>query len=812
MQIQNDNDVIEKLDVKTLTAEKTDIDKTVEMAKVIDAINATSNNQIKHVDNGFSELVKAIKHKFMGALTEAITPKPIVEKKEAIQLKQHPVKESSKPIGRKERIRKSQQAAPAVTQITNNVSNTSSSHKTTQNSNATTKINNTDNSIKNIENDNSKKNTNKEHKKPNKDQSDTKTAKVASKKVGMPSDILDQYHTDSKGRLRNERGAFASKSEQLHYQQSKEPAQEVNGSYDDKKQQSLLASLSKSVAKIAAFGSIGRALNNDTGTAAGVAAGGSYFLAAQEIAQMAGQVKDSLAEKDIHSVSDAYNAAKNKVGSAKDKAVDIGKAVKEYVKATPLLAATASKKAKDKATDKIEQFKHAKNGVAKRLESDGPIKKMFKRFKPLPSKTDYEQLKVIKSDAKDSRDSNKKTIYTLDAIKDAIVMAPSNAGGSSGGSLSDLFDGDGGDDSKNRKRKRKGRNRKPKGKLGKFFSKATSKVGGLFGGAGEAIGGMFGGKVGAMLGGAKGVAGKALGLGGRVLSKAALPLTLAMGAYDGISGYNDKEAQTKAFNLKEGQEASTGQKLSMAAGSMLSMGGLTDLIGISPESIAQSLYKLGGGKIQKAEGDSTVKSVSGSQSPANSSNATINITPEMIEQSAKQQRELKSLNGGVTPHQPAVNKQANTAIGEAKTDSLDDYMSSRNATTATMVAKSPVIGNNAGVNGTIAPIGAASVNSIAAAPIPNQKQPQDIEQVIKTEKVMSKASTTSSKKEVTETKDPEMLKVLKDIKKVLDKDQKPTPVQQNRSLFIGGNHNNVMASIPRDFSDPAHRAQANNIG
>ena len=123
--------------------------------------------------------------------------------------------------------------------------------------------------------------------------------------------------------------------------------------------------------------------------------------------------------------------------------------------------------------------------------------------------------------------------------------------------------------------------------------KPTTKVptrGAAFGKAGTrlpSLGGLaeVGGKGAGMLG-------TAARVGGTALSKLALPLTVAMAAYDGFSGYNDTQAQQQTFGLKDGQSASIGQKLSMAAGSMLSMGGLTDMVGLSKEKMAGGIYNL----------------------------------------------------------------------------------------------------------------------------------------------------------------------------------------------------------------------------
>ena len=74
---------------------------------------------------------------------------------------------------------------------------------------------------------------------------------------------------------------------------------------------------------------------------------------------------------------------------------------------------------------------------------------------------------------------------------------------------------------------------------------------------------------------------------GRVLGKVAAPLAIGMAAYDAYTGYRDAG---KNLGIK-GREATTGEKLSSAAGSALS--GLTFGL-ISPETISKSIAKATG--------------------------------------------------------------------------------------------------------------------------------------------------------------------------------------------------------------------------
>lgn len=103
-----------------------------------------------------------------------------------------------------------------------------------------------------------------------------------------------------------------------------------------------------------------------------------------------------------------------------------------------------------------------------------------------------------------------------------------------------------------------------------------------------------------------GGAGKALGLGAKGALGAAKAIPIAgqvlaagMALYDGVSGWNDSEMHREAFGLEEGQEASTGQKVSASAANVLDMGGLltgaAGLLGfeVSTADIAKGLFGIG---------------------------------------------------------------------------------------------------------------------------------------------------------------------------------------------------------------------------
>jgi hypothetical protein len=92
-----------------------------------------------------------------------------------------------------------------------------------------------------------------------------------------------------------------------------------------------------------------------------------------------------------------------------------------------------------------------------------------------------------------------------------------------------------------------------------------------------------------------------LGMKGASLGLRALgPLaTIGLAGYDAFEGWNDKDLHASAFGLKEGQEATTGQKASSALANMVDMGGLGTgllrMLGVDAETsdIARGVHGAG---------------------------------------------------------------------------------------------------------------------------------------------------------------------------------------------------------------------------
>ncbi|MCP4526695.1 MAG: hypothetical protein GY833_12395 [Aestuariibacter sp.] len=98
-----------------------------------------------------------------------------------------------------------------------------------------------------------------------------------------------------------------------------------------------------------------------------------------------------------------------------------------------------------------------------------------------------------------------------------------------------------------------------------FLGNIASKGAGLLGGAGGLLGGVGGG-IASVAGGASGLLKGAGSLAKGVLGKVPL-LAPLMAAYDGFNGWNNAGSN---FGLEEGQEATTGQKMSSALGGIVS--------------------------------------------------------------------------------------------------------------------------------------------------------------------------------------------------------------------------------------------------
>ena len=169
----------------------------------------------------------------------------------------------------------------------------------------------------------------------------------------------------------------------------------------------------------------------------------------------------------------------------------------------------------------------------------------------------------------------------------------------------------------------------------KTATKSTSKVAGL-----------------ASKMGGKGML-KALSGASKMLKVLGPVAAIATAGVDAYQGYNDKEMQSKAFGLKEGEEATGGQKTASAVANVLDMGGLVSgglgMLGADIETadIAKGIYEFFGGKNDKEE-------------IANEATATIQKKDKPNPESIQKLRETADAGRAIEPNstQPSIDKLA----------------------------------------------------------------------------------------------------------------------------------------------------------
>ncbi|MGI3093906.1 hypothetical protein ACRTEP_20960 [Vibrio diabolicus] len=431
---------------------------------------------------------------------------------------------------------------------------------------------------------------------------------------------FDDFWKDEKGRLRRANGTYASKEENARYQKT---AEDIAKERETEKQTSALARV---VGTFRTAVDIGHdTANNDAADAAGAAAGGSWFYAAKELYTVGENIlegADNLKEKtsDLKEQWQSNKAFSFAKFFSKDKEAQEAFTSSEQTdtasqssalleqssgpaSVTNTISETASRESskssqqnanlsrletrksrffesfgsllggvngRDTLTERVSTSNNASSSsvVANTVDKQSSTTQTSSLLAETKRQSSQEnQRELIQEQTQEQKESNAEIISLLDDIS-------SNTKGEGTGLLSELsdigslFEGRG----------RKGRGGRRGGLFGK--ERASSKV--SIGrpekasrfksvlnatgkkGAGIAAGGM------SMAGTAfKGVSTLAKGAG------KAIPLLAPMlAAYDAYSGFTDKEAQKETFNLKEGEEATTGQKAAMAAGSLLDMGGL----------------------------------------------------------------------------------------------------------------------------------------------------------------------------------------------------------------------------------------------
>lgn len=169
--------------------------------------------------------------------------------------------------------------------------------------------------------------------------------------------------------------------------------------------------------------------------------------------------------------------------------------------------------------------------------------------------------------------------------------------------------------------------------------------------------------------GTKGLAKGTAKVGSKALRALGPIASIALAGYDAYSGFNDKQMQAEAFGLKDGQEATLGQKSAGALANVLDMGGLVSgglsMLGMdtSTADIAKGIYGFfGGGKDKKKEVEQAQKAEIEKPALADPVSAKT-----IIEESNKGSvTEKTSSDGSFDKLSKQIEKLANMLAGEKK--------------------------------------------------------------------------------------------------------------------------------------------------
>jgi hypothetical protein len=320
--------------------------------------------------------------------------------------------------------------------------------------------------------------------------------------------------------------------------------------------------------------------DSDMTDAAGTAAGGAFWASAKELSEVASKIGESAQEDDGSLAGMLKKAVKDKTGitSVQQKAAS--------------LRATATERIKQRIGGGSVPAQRNTMPAGYRRDKNGRVRNERGHFVSGPQRTMLDNPAEKQTEALDEvAELLKQSKKDEDKRHEELVSTVAAAGGDAGGLLDSLggFMGRGGGLRLPGKMGGKigGMMGKAAGKLGRF-----GKVGSLIsGGAASMLPSIFTGGTAAASSAAGGVAGTAAktaggvskwaGMGGKALaggSKALRTLgpaaAILTAGFDAVGGWNDEGMQQEAFGLKDGQEATTGQKAATSMANVLDMGGL----------------------------------------------------------------------------------------------------------------------------------------------------------------------------------------------------------------------------------------------
>ncbi|EJE3288699.1 hypothetical protein M4F77_003730 [Vibrio alginolyticus] len=423
---------------------------------------------------------------------------------------------------------------------------------------------------------------------------------------------FEGYWEDANGKLRRSDGRYASKQEQSAYKNAQQTALErqIEKQTDkEKESQNVFAKVATSLKQLA-INNVKEFLQeeNDATDAAGAAAGGSFFYSAKELYHLGQDAKEALDDVTEKATSTKDKLKESKLGRLFTRGKQAPEADSQVVTTIETISHEQLSATKDSFetshSTQINRDGTRGNVPVNLVGSDSSRISTASEVKNTKEQTYRSNMLEVLHES--SADRERQFDDVLDKLDDLISATKAAANDGQGGLLDlagDMFE----------HRRAGGRaGRKAGGKRGRIKSvmsgigsKASNVANKGVSMAGAAFKGMS--KIGS-------VAGKAIPF-----------LAPALMAYDAFSGFTDKDKQKETFNLKDGQEATTGQKSSMALANALDLGGLVsggagllgsalgafgfdgakEALNFDSGDMAKGIYKLFGGEI---EGETTAKS------------------------------------------------------------------------------------------------------------------------------------------------------------------------------------------------------------
>lgn len=471
---------------------------------------------------------------------------------------------------------------------------------------------------------------------------------------------FEGYWEDANGKLRRSDGRYASKQEQSTYKNAQQTALErqIEKQTDtEKESQNVFAKVATSLKQLA-INNVKEFLQeeNDATDAAGAAAGGSFFYSAKELYHLGQDAKEALDD-----VTEKATSTKDKLKESKlGRLFTRGKQVLEADSQAVTALETVSHEQLSATKDSFETSHSTQITSSDRPNRDGargnvPVNLVGSDSSRISTASEIKSTKeqsyranMLEVLHESSADRERQFDDVLDKLDDLISATKAAANDGQGGLLDlagDMFE-------RCRAGGRAGRIKSVMSGIGSKASNVANKGVSM---AGAAFKGMS--KIGS-------VAGKAIPF-----------LAPALMAYDAFSGFTDQDKQKEAFNLKDGQEATTGQKSSMALANALDLGGLISggagLLGsalgafgfdgakealtFDSGDMAKGIYKLFGGEIEddketkdsKAEKEEHLKSAEAYHTAKTSNDSqamreldaknSIQVTSQEVSQKASEQ-------------------------------------------------------------------------------------------------------------------------------------------------------------------------------